>query len=244
MIVKIEIVTHCWNYTRLLYWQICSLFGDPPSNHDVALTIFFSPRDDPQTGALLAATRDWRLPAHVELRPWPLDTSELMRRAIGRNKAALASNADVVWFTDCDYCFGEGCIDKVCAEVSDTDGCLYFPNRAMATEKQFDYSPMLSVSERDFGEPRAVPYSSEFRIQQKFGRAIGGIQVVPGDVARQRGYLPESRRFQKPANQWKRATEDQYFRRSLGTRGLPIRVPNLFRIRHAECGRNTVGLRL
>ena len=44
-------------------------------------------------------------PANVQLRPWSLADNLVTRRMIGRNLAALATEADWVWFTDCDYAF-------------------------------------------------------------------------------------------------------------------------------------------
>lgn len=66
-------------------------------------------------------------------------------------------------------------------------------------------------------------------------RAIGGLQVVRGDVAREKGYLPRGR-WQKPAKAWQVTSDDIAFRRSLGTSGEPIEIPNLFRIRHIQRG--------
>ncbi len=65
-------------------------------------------------------------PENVVISIHPLPEAFLFRRAIGRNMRAKQSQADVLWFADTDYLFGEGCIDDVMRQV-DRDDELRFP---------------------------------------------------------------------------------------------------------------------
>ena len=75
-------------------------------------------------------------------------------------------------------------------------------------------------------------------------RAIGGIQLYRGSVARERGYLPDHPKWQRPARKWERTFCDSFFRRELGTRGVPVDVVNLYRLRHSKRGRTDIDVSL
>ncbi len=68
-------------------------------------------------------------------------------------------------------------------------------------------------------------------------RAIGGLQIVPGDVAREFGYCKDTK-WQSPVTNetWQDTRGDRAFRGILGTKGLPIHLPNLYRIRQTTEG--------
>ncbi len=109
--MQLEIVSHCWNYSRLLTYQLSSLVLHPPKDCTVKATIFHSVED-----AETVQTLEWFAGRQVERVEWnflSLPPKQLMRRAIGRNIAALASKADAVLFSDCDYAFGDGALDQI-----------------------------------------------------------------------------------------------------------------------------------
>jgi hypothetical protein len=62
-------------------------------------------------------------------------------------------------------------------------------------------------------------------------KAIGGAQIVRGDVARRDGYCRDVPELHTPLQQWIHETpEDVRFRELLGTDGTPIYIPNLGRL--------------
>jgi len=94
--MKIEIVTHCYRYATLLRHQLSSLvLGPPPPGVQVTATVCHTPEDEETTRALAWFGRQ-ESPG-VTWNWLPLPTAELCRRSIGRNRAALATQADWVW---------------------------------------------------------------------------------------------------------------------------------------------------
>ena len=43
--LSIEIVSHCWNYSHLLAYNLSSLVNHPPQDIDVTMTVFYCPED-------------------------------------------------------------------------------------------------------------------------------------------------------------------------------------------------------
>jgi len=239
--MKLELVSHCWRYSRLLRYQLSSLFLFPPCRVLVDAVIFCTSREnDPETWATLDYFLSLTAPENVAIRPWMLPPERLFRRAIGRNLAAGATEADWVWFADCEMTFGEGALDKLAEQVRGRSEPLFYPceigihrTHALgdaAIRHADDAAGLLDIAPEDF-----VPH--------RYHRAIGGVQIVSGHVARDVGYCRNTR-WQRPAERWQGAREDVSFRKSLGTPGVGIRVPNVFRLRHSVCGRHHPDARL
>lgn len=253
----LDVVSHCWRYPRILAYCLSSFLDHPPTDpaFHVNLKIFFTDSGDDQTGKLLEyfARLDW--PANVRLIPWHLPRPRLMRRAIGRNMAALQTQAAWAWFADCDHLVGPNCLDSfpqalaaVPAEIP-----LAFPRTIQQSRShQFGDRDIFAVTlhetdSREIGERLtvAVPPINPAHFKPKsMNRAIGGIQIVRGDFARARGYLPRHRRYQKPIAEWARTKEDAIFRACCKTKGHPLDIPNIFRLRHSKRGRFHVGIQL
>ena len=81
-------------------------------------------------------------------------------------------------------------------------------------------------------------------VLKRHNRAIGGLQIVRGDVARRLGYCRDEPRFMQPASRWMRTFEDVRFREILGTQGSPVEVEGLMRIEHHAKGRADGGVLL
>lgn len=237
---SLELVSHCWGYDRALCFQLSSLVLHPPQSVRVTATVFFCPQDE-RTTETLAWFAGQRLPPRVAIRPWPLERTRLLRRAIGRNLAAKETRADAVWFADVDYIFGRDCIDAIPAAIeSHPDSPLFYPRQSHRNQSDGHGDALI---ER-ITQPTVYPISDfEFPVVERNSRAIGGIQICRGDVARERGYLPDSEKWQRPAERWRRTFEDRAYRGALGTNGTPIDLPNLFRLRHSKRGRFDVGCR-
>ena len=237
--MKVEIVTHCWakhhsQYARLLAYQCKSIADHPPSRVDVTLTVCCS-QEDEHTCRIV---RGWQSPINYEgyltgsemtLRPWFMPVDMLLPRAIGRNAAARSSSADVCWWTDADYLFGRGCLDSL-EQLVGSDP-LYFPQRTWISRDH-------AIGDRYIHHDTLLPIDLADFTAKNERRAIGGLQISPSRVAHA-GYCPDSK-WQKPAPPGTDTIigfgADAAYRRQLGTKGMPIDVPNLFRIRHSVTG--------
>jgi hypothetical protein len=231
--MHLEIVSHCWRYSSLLNFQLSSFVLAPPRVR-VTMTVYYAEEDE-KTSRLLKFISS-RLPPNV-LGNWrALPKEYLFRRAIGRNDAALKSTADWVWFTDCDYVFRQGFLDKLCAELRSRSAAFAFPRSALRVPEHLTEQLLKAVHD---APPDIIEIPPNYGELQTFSRAIGGLQIVRGDIAREKGYLKDNRKMQRPATHWLRAIDDVRFRKSLGIAGLPIELPGLVRLGHAVKGRST-----
>lgn len=238
---RIEIVSHCWNYSRLLAFQLSGFVLHPPRDFELVATVFHSP-DDSDTAATLAFFAGIGVQG-VRWNFLPLDQGNLMRRAIGRNLAAKATEADVLAFTDCDYVYMGGSIDRI--------GDAILSGTASGEPLGYVQDHLASTSHADgdaeierVSAPAVVEVNRSRFSPSRLSRAIGGSQIVTGQWARAHGYLPDSRRFQRPAGEWKRTYEDAAFRRANGLRSVPIDCDSVYRIRHSKRGRVDIGVKL
>ncbi|MBN8627379.1 MAG: hypothetical protein J0M17_18025 [Planctomycetes bacterium] len=217
------------------------MFLHPPSQVEVKVTVFCaSESDDAETRKVMNFFLRLTPPASVVLQLWELPMEQLLRRSIGRNLAARATRADWVWLADCDMAFGEGALDALQQELTPKDMILAFPSQVLihqthaigdaAIQRVLPGAGLLDVRSAEF-------------VPKKYYRAIGGAQIVLGEVIRKSGYCPQ-RRWQRPAERWYPTKEDIIFRRQLGTPGVAIDVPNVFRLRHSQCGRRCADLHL
>jgi len=227
----IEIVSHCWQYDRLLACQLASLIENPPEAVRVTMTVFHAEEDE-ATRSLLARHLQRDVP-NVEWRPWPLPPSQLFRRSIGRNLAARATAADWIWFTDCDVVFGAGALDALAVAVGGSRSPLLYPAVEYAT-------PVLDSAALAAGDLQTLwPAIDTSRCtQRQLSRATGPLQITRGEVARAVGYCASLAAFQQPAEAWCKAHEDRAFRWQLETAGEAVSIPHVFRIRHAHKGRD------
>lgn len=231
----VEIISHCFQFSRVLSYQISSLFLHPPKNVEVDLYVFFS-RDDKPTQDVIFDAYNRTFPDNVHVFGWPIDTRCLMNRSIGRNMATQDHTSNVFWFCDCDYFFGEGCLDALAdipLDPADPEySKLYFPKTTLynKTHANGDEYALRAT------KPGLYDIDPADFIEHRPGRAIGGIQIVPGDVAREFGYCPDSKKWQEPCDEWKQTGADRLYRKILGTNGKAIALPNCYRIRQVTEG--------
>ena len=164
---------------------------------------------------------------------WNLPREQLLRRAVGRNFAALATDADWVWFADCDYAFGENALDAL-NDVPQSGVDLVFPRIVLSSRSEQAGDEIIR---RARGDVRIMSFDPRNFVTVAFDRAIGGVQTARGEVVRKHGYCQLDHRSQKPAGRWMRTFEDVQFRQDLGTDGTSIDMPNVFRILHTRRGR-------
>lgn len=230
--LNIEIVSHCWRYAHFLTYQLSSLVLFPPRDARVTMTVYHAAEDEDTTalldyfGAMRVRNVHWRWRA--------LPREQLFRRSIGRNHAALHTQADWIWFTDCDLLFRENCLDSLARELGDRRDALVYPREERVTSLLAGSDPLL-----DAGDPalRDIP-SERFHVLRR-SRAVGPLQITHGDVARASGYCRDIALYQTPALRWCKAYEDRAFRWLLRSQGVPLDIPGVYRIRHAEKGRYT-----
>lgn len=226
--LQLELVSHCWQYAHLLRFQLASLARYPPEKAELTVTVFFN-RDDTETVALLDEFAAISAP-NIRWNWCQLPQRLLFRRAIGRNYAALNSAAHWIWFTDCDLMVGEGTLDTLAAQLQGRTDYLVFPEThaisALLTRPEID--GLLAVSEHLESQPHTFLHEK---------KAIGPLQITHGDVARELGYCRDIASYQAAEQRWQKAHEDRAFRWLLGTPGVPLSIPNVWRVGHLEKGR-------
>ena len=232
---KIEIITHCQSiergwYSSLLTYQLSSLVLHPPKNCEVSITVF-SCKEDEKTQKVLRYFEQYE---NLYLRSILLDAGDLGRRSIGRNLAALQTKADIVWFTDVDYTFGEGCLDAVAAQEWPEKAVLGFVEY---TSIHKDHDIGDKYIETAYENPQLLDVNvDDFVLHEKHIRPIGGIQIVQGDFAREHGYcksFPETRK-PIPDGTFASCTCDLVFRRECRRLGgqISFNIPSVYRLRH------------
>lgn len=242
--LTIDIVTHNYRYSRLAMYQMSSLVLFPPERVRVRHVMYVADQeaDDPNARRLAVYFRDH--PAcqrpTVAWEPRTMEKQYLMRRAVGRDDACRRTTADWVWFADADMLFGPGALDTLADRLRDFRGKMAYPKQVTAS---VDHAAGDELIEAAAGPPRLVDFMGGRFAPMRYNRAIGGVQVVRGDVARSVGYCRGSK-WQRPEKVWKRTFEDAEFRRTIGTDGTGLDVPNVYRIRHSKRGREHPGVEL
>ena len=231
--LQLEIVSHCWNYAHFLTYQLSSLVNFPPTRLTVKMTVFYA-QEDIRTVAVLKYFGAIEVPG-VTWNWQALPRERLFRRSIGRNKAALESTADWIWFTDCDLLFREDCLDVLSEQLQGRQDALVYPRQERVTSMLADSDPMLDIDE----EPRVIDIEADRFTVSERGRATGPLQIVHGDVARAAGYCDTLKHYQKPSPTFAKCYEDRAFRWLLRSDGVALDVPGVYRVRHIHKGRYT-----
>ena len=232
--LHLEIVSHCWRYGHFLTYQLSSLVKYRTDKLDVTMTVFHAPGDAAVTPVL-----DYFADIDVPGVTWnwqELNKGELFRRGIGRNVAAKSTDADWIWFTDCDILFHEGCLDALADALQGRDDALVFPRIGLGTRLLPDDDPIL---ERGRGGPAIleIPLEEFTPYGGERDKAKGPHQITHGDIARACGYCESIGLYQKPADRWRKTFEDRAFRWLIGTHGTPLDLPAVCQIRHIAKGR-------
>ncbi|GAA4894525.1 glycosyltransferase family A protein [Ferrimonas pelagia] len=234
--LTLEVVSHCWKYSEFQLYQLSSLVNHAPTQLKVIHTVFYSD-EDADTVRLLDFFRTQQV-ANVTWNFIALPKEQLFRRAIGRNQAAKQTQADWIWFTDCDVVFHEGALDTLATQLEGCQEFLVYPQQMLATDLLPKDDPLIVQAKAN---PTVMELDLTRFSVRKFSRATGPIQIAHGDAARACGYCDSLAVYQKPMTRWSKCYEDRAFRWLLGTQGVPIEVPNVLFIRHAEKGRYQQG---
>lgn len=238
----LEIVTHCWSgldvpiYHRLLQLQLSSLV-----THQTALQIRVSvcyTESDRMTSDMLAYfSKSFASTNNKWLNPVSLPENQLFKRCIGRNILAKQTQADVVWFTDCDHIFYDSSLDDAYRECLQSKSPLIYPQSVWIHKKHRIGDALIHSLEQTSKHIRIVSRSDFVQTDPKI--AIGGIQVVKGDFCRERGYMDRWKRRLQPSgsDSFEQCLGDKKFRSYVGSseqRG----INGVFRVRHSRTGRD------
>ena len=230
--LSLEIVSHCWNYSHFLVYQLSSLVLFPPSRLDVKMTVFYA-EEDHKTTQLLDFFSQKEI-ANITWNWRSLPKEKLFRRGIGRNLAALETNSDWVWFTDCDLMFRDSCLDTLAELLQGRREALCFPEEERTTELLAENNPILKAGAKNLD---ILDIETQRFVSRKMTRATGPLQIAHGDVCRAVGYCRGINIYQKPSEKWTKAHEDRAFRWLLRSQGTSLPIPGVYRIRHIEKGR-------
>lgn len=224
---QFEIVCHCWRYDRSLTYQLSSLLLFPPQVSTVGMTVFYCAEDE-ATSCVVEFFHALRT-ENIAWNFCSLPREQLFRRAYGRNLAALNTRADWIWFADADFCWRESCLDDLASVLSACDADLVFPRVVQASRSHEVGERSLRLVEDG---PKVVDVDPTDFCPQFFNRATGGLQITRGDVVRKKGYCNGKPWLNTPPPMFGGFNDDVVYRRTLGTRGTPIDVPHVYRIRH------------
>lgn len=234
--LKLEIVAHCWQYAHLLAYQLNAIRKFTPETVSLTYTLYYC-QSDLKTVRLIEHYNALT-PSHVHWNWQALPESQLKRRAIGRNRSALTTQADWVWFTDCDLIFHDGCLASLQKSVTKLQKRMVYPASEYITPLLESSDPLVNLDPDDHPEPEIAV--EDFKVSG-ITKAKGAFQIVHGDVARTCGYCPRLSLFQKPSLQWRKTFEDTAFRKLIADQGTAVEVHALHRIRHASKGRYRAG---
>ena len=246
--MKLHIVTHCYagllpQYAALLHYQLSSLSLWKAEDCDVSVTVVGTVEDE----LTLRVYNNWRAdhcPASVQSTFFQQSKAALFNRAIGRNVQALTTKADLVWFADCDYVFGEGCFDRLAViwnavTKNENRPTLMYP-RTVRIHKSHELGDAAIV--RQLRRLHSWQYEptdvdpAEFKCREE-SKPYGGLFIVNGDYCREHGWLRRHssvlREVEDTSVPFQSFRDDVMFRKQCGG-WVNVQLPNVYRIRHSK----------
>jgi len=233
--MSLRIVTHCYarelpQYAAFLRHQMQALdrLADSDYHLPVVLSVCCTAFDVPTWKAV----HEWmKSPGQkaFTLNIVCLPEGELWRRSIGRNKIALSCTEDFVWFADVDYLPTMEFIRGIHEEFP-SQAAMIYPNEIWI-QKTHELGDQLASGERPH-----ILWKLDFE-RKHYSRAVGGVQIVRGELARKIGYLNNNEKWQRPvAEPFKSFRDDLAFRRECRKHGQVVGVdlPELYRLRHTK----------
>lgn len=167
-----------------------------------------------------------------------MEKSKLFRRSIGRDHVSKSTRADLVWHTDADHYFGEGCLDSLYNnwKLLNSPNILFWPNKILMHKAHSigdEFCKKNSVLTDRLLEIDPTEFSG-----RRYGRAIGGVQIVCGKFSRLHGYKV-GRKYLKPVSPdrpFPNFRDDVHFRHFALANGggCGVDIENLYRMRHSK----------
>ncbi len=225
----IELVSHCYaethpHFAYCLQAQLLSIRHNRP-NCGVKVTVCCI-ESDTKTVEVIQAEEDWVSPLYMNT------VEELGRRAVGRNRAALFTAADIIWFTDVDHLFVDNVLDDLCKFEWPEYTTMIYPKDIMISKnhKTGDLQSMLARNgwSHCFNKKDFIP--------KHYWKAIGGVQIIKGAFARNHGYLNNTKWMtcfnKKPFGDFK---DDMAYRKFHADHGIiqGVDLPGVYRLRHS-----------
>lgn len=227
--MSFRIVTHCYarelpQYAVFLDYQLRAI--DSVQGFPIVVSVCCTGNDRPTWEVLNNYVK-------LQCKSFILDIiclpeRELWRRSIGRNKAALNNSEDFVWFTDVDYLP----IAEFFRDVPELfgDASMIYPQQ-IYIHREHAIGDRLVMGGR-------IEWKKDFEIKT-FNRAIGGVQIVRGELAREIGYLKNHEKWQTPVDEpFKNFRDDLVFRKECKARGeirgVHFDPISLYRLRHTQ----------
>ncbi len=239
MRVEIRIVTHCWagkyeQYSLALRWHLSSIWKWGVSKgYSILPCVVYNWEDKSTKRVITWFRRKLGLPIYDIL--LPLD--QLGRRAIGRNIAAKQNDGDIVWFCDCDmFFFGEDVFAEIENLISyfQSGYTLIWP-RVVHIAKDHYIGESLLKKSLGFNYVLLEEEDREKFVCKTYDRAIGGVQIVSGNFAREWGYLDGtkwvSKGLENPFSDFKDDVAYRKFCLSKG-KGKAVDIEGVYRLRH------------
>ena len=232
----IEIVSHCWNghlpiYAPMLRAQGLSLINYSRHKCQVSWSVFFE-HSDTEVWNVLTELEPSLLRCGVVVFRFPVCLEELFQRSIGRNTVALSTGADCVWFCDCDYMFVDGCLDSAIEAAALSPNEIVYPIQVAVTSHEDGDAIIQRMQDKKSLDPAQL---AQFYNRDET-KAIGGIQIVHGDLARSRGYLNNTK-WQQPQTKvdvgFFQTGSDVRYRKSIGKQ-CQRPITGVHRIRHSR----------
>lgn len=231
----IEIVSHCWAghlpiYAHLLRAQALSLISHNRSHCRVIWSVFYV-ETDAAVVEVLEEVETLLMGVGVELLRFTSTVEEILQRSIGRNIAAVSTGADCVWFTDCDYMFAGLCLDEAVRAAATVGDSIIYPNMVQVCSHEAGDALIAKMARK---EPLELIDFTSFQPRPET-KAIGGIQIVSGALARSKGYL-DGTKWMQPVTKTDRGSfntvTDVKYRKAIG-KCVPWTITSCRRIRHS-----------
>lgn len=222
-----EIVTHCLGYSRFICYQLSTLINSISVLPSIQFTycMVTSP-DDIDVHRAIDFFRP-QLPANLQIIVEEQKRTLVMNRGVGRNRRAMASESDWMWFTDVDHLFIKGVWDFLISFCDTTPYHMIWAQRMLYTTYEYG-DKLLEVVD----EPRFVlPDIFNDGVISNWGKAIGGMHIARTTKLQANGGYD-------PAGEWE--SNDWYFRNDKGFRKqmrdccTRVSYLNVLRIRHRD----------
>lgn len=242
----VDIVSHCYaaelpQYAAMLVYQASSLVLHKPSCCKIRLSVcIWDDADeglfDPITRKVVGQVKSWmEYRVRIACRIIHMTREEIGRRCIGRNRACLSAYADFVWFADIDQVFRDGILDRL-VEMPWPDGAsMIYPREIMIHRDWVTGDERTSSVDLDNPQPIDID-PTEF-VAKPYRKAIGGVQIVRGNFAREHGYLNRDAKWLRPTKKpFGDFRDDVAYRRYCLKQGpiVAVDLPGLYRLRHTK----------
>jgi len=247
---SVEIVSHCYaaelpQYAAMLVYQVSSLVLHKPKHCQVCLSICVCGEDrhdspwwevvDPNVAKVFPWVEKTLAKNDIFWKVCYLEKGGIGRRSIGRDRVALTSDADFVWFADVDQVFRNGVLDRLVEMPWPSGATMVYPREIKIHRDWITGDKRTSAVDLD--DPRLVDVDLTEFVPKRYRKAIGGVQIVRGDFAREHGYLNNDKRWQHPSEQpFGDFRDDLAYRRFCEMHGpiVGVDLPGLFRLRHTR----------